>query len=63
MKAKYAVIVAGGAGTRAGGDIPKQFRMLCGLPVLWWSVKAFYKQDPAVKIRIVMHPGFFDLWD
>lgn len=48
---------------RAGGEVPKQFQMLCGLPVLWWSVKAFYSQDPDVKIRIVLHPGFFDLWD
>lgn len=63
MVKKYAVILAGGAGLRAGGEVPKQFRMLCGLPVIWWSVKAFYSEDPKVNIRIVLHPGFFDLWD
>ncbi|MDE5808098.1 MAG: 2-C-methyl-D-erythritol 4-phosphate cytidylyltransferase [Muribaculaceae bacterium] len=63
MGKKYAVIVAGGSGIRAGGEIPKQFQMLCGLPVVWWSVRAFYHEDPEVKIRIVLHPGFFDLWD
>ncbi|MDE7412747.1 MAG: 2-C-methyl-D-erythritol 4-phosphate cytidylyltransferase [Muribaculaceae bacterium] len=60
---KYAVVLAGGAGLRAGGEMPKQFQILGGLPVLWWSVKAFHEEDPSTKIRIVMHPGFFDLWD
>lgn len=60
---KYAVILAGGAGLRAGGDVPKQFQMLNGVPVLWWSVRAFHEEDPETRIRIVVHPGFFDLWD
>ena len=63
MERKYAVIVAGGAGLRAGGEVPKQFQMLEGLPVVWWSIKAFYDEDPDVKIIVVLHPGFFDLWD
>lgn len=60
---KYALIMAGGEGLRAGGEIPKQFRGLLGLPILWWSVKAFYHADPSTRISIVMHPGFFDLYD
>lgn len=60
---KYAVIVAGGAGLRAGGDIPKQFQLLNGVPMLWWAVRAFHEEDRDTVIRIVMHPGFFDLWD
>ena len=63
MERKYAVIVACGAGLRAGGEVPKQFQMLEGLPVVWWSIKAFYDEDPDVKIIVVLHPGFFDLWD
>ena len=63
MEKKFAVILAGGSGTRAGGEVPKQFQILHGLPVVWWSVKAFYSEDPGVEIRIVLHPGFFDLWD
>ncbi|MGC4036560.1 MAG: 2-C-methyl-D-erythritol 4-phosphate cytidylyltransferase [Chitinophagaceae bacterium] len=38
---KIAIIVAGGAGIRMGGTIPKQFQLLKGKPVLWHSVKAF----------------------
>ncbi|MBD5272138.1 MAG: NTP transferase domain-containing protein [Bacteroides sp.] len=63
MEKKYAVIVAGGSGSRAGGDVPKQFQMLCGIPVVWWSVRAFYEEDPETEIRVVLHPGYFDLWD
>ncbi len=60
---KYAVIVAGGEGRRAGGDLPKQFRKLLGIPLLWWSVRAFHTEDPSTEIAIVIHPGFFDDWD
>ncbi len=35
-----AVIVAAGAGRRAGGDTPKQWRTLRGRPVALWSVEA-----------------------
>jgi 2-C-methyl-D-erythritol 4-phosphate cytidylyltransferase/2-C-methyl-D-erythritol 2,4-cyclodiphosphate synthase len=36
-----AVIVAGGAGLRAGGDAPKQWRALRGKPLVRWSIEAF----------------------
>lgn len=35
-----AIIVAAGHGVRVGGDIPKQYKQLLGLPVLTWSVRA-----------------------
>ncbi|MFT3726773.1 MAG: bifunctional 2-C-methyl-D-erythritol 4-phosphate cytidylyltransferase/2-C-methyl-D-erythritol 2,4-cyclodiphosphate synthase [Terricaulis sp.] len=35
-----ALIVAAGGGVRAGGEIPKQFRLLLGRSVLSWSVRA-----------------------
>jgi 2-C-methyl-D-erythritol 4-phosphate cytidylyltransferase/2-C-methyl-D-erythritol 2,4-cyclodiphosphate synthase len=36
-----AVIVAGGRGSRAKGEIPKQYRSLGGVPALVWSLEAF----------------------
>lgn len=60
---KYAVIVAGGEGNRAGGAVPKQFRLVGGVPLLWWSVRAFHEEDPETEIILVLHPGFFDDWD
>ncbi|HBY16111.1 MULTISPECIES: IspD/TarI family cytidylyltransferase [Bacteroidales] len=60
---KYAVIVAGGEGNRAGGSVPKQFQMLGDVPMLWWSVRAFHEEDSSTEIILVLHPGFFDEWD
>lgn len=59
---KYAIIVAGGEGTRLGGDLPKQFRDLGGRPVLWWSMKAFHDEDPSTRIILVVHPRHVDDW-
>lgn len=59
---KNAVIVAGGSGTRMGGGIPKQFRSLCGHPVLWWSMKAFHDEDPGVTLILVLPEEFVSLW-
>lgn len=55
--------MAGGEGRRAGGELPKQFVKLLGIPMLWWSVIAFHQEDPETEISIVMHPGFFDDYD
>ena len=38
---KWAVIVAGGSGTRMGGDVPKQFMLLDGKPVLMHTLQKF----------------------
>jgi 2-C-methyl-D-erythritol 4-phosphate cytidylyltransferase/2-C-methyl-D-erythritol 2,4-cyclodiphosphate synthase len=35
-----AIIVAAGQSTRVGGEIPKQYRMLLGAPLLQWSISA-----------------------
>lgn len=40
---KYAVIVAGGSGTRMKTEFPKQFMLLSGKPVLYYSVNTFLK--------------------
>lgn len=36
-----AIVVAGGAGLRAGGETPKQWRPLRGKPIVRWSLEAF----------------------
>ncbi len=38
-----AIIVAAGAGSRAGGELPKQYKRLLGKPVLRWSIEAFLR--------------------
>ncbi|MDE6445005.1 MAG: 2-C-methyl-D-erythritol 4-phosphate cytidylyltransferase [Muribaculaceae bacterium] len=59
---KHAVIVAGGSGSRLGGALPKQFRLLGGKPLLWWSLKAFHDDDPACVIHLVLPEQFMDMW-
>lgn len=36
-----AIVLAGGSGTRAGGEIPKQYRLLAGQPVLRLALELF----------------------
>lgn len=48
-----AIILAGGAGRRMGGGIPKQFMELQGKPVLYYSLKTFSDVDFIDEIVIV----------
>jgi 2-C-methyl-D-erythritol 4-phosphate cytidylyltransferase len=51
---KYAVIVAGGTGTRMGSDLPKQFLLLNGKPVLYYTIKTFTDTFPELKTILVL---------
>lgn len=57
---KYAVIVAGGSGTRMGGDLPKQFLLLKGRPVLWFTLNAFLESYHDMKIILVLPEKFLE---
>jgi len=50
------VIVAAGRGTRAGGDVPKQYRLLAGVPVLARTLAVFLEHDAITRVVIVIHP-------
>lgn len=50
---QYAVIVAGGSGSRMGGEIPKQFLLLNGLPILFRSINAFVNYNTQINIVVV----------
>jgi 2-C-methyl-D-erythritol 4-phosphate cytidylyltransferase len=51
---KYAVIVAGGIGKRMNSDIPKQFMLLLGKPVLYYTLKAFLDAFSDLRIILVL---------
>ncbi len=51
-----ALIVAAGRGTRAGGDLPKQYAEIAGAPVLWYTIKAFAAAEGVTDIQVVIHP-------
>lgn len=51
---KYAIIVAGGSGSRMGTNVPKQFLMLRNKPVLWYSIQAFLTAFSDINIILVL---------
>lgn len=57
---KYAIIVAGGAGTRMGGYLPKQFLLLKGRPVLWHTLHAFIEAYEDMQIVLVLPEAHFE---
>jgi 2-C-methyl-D-erythritol 4-phosphate cytidylyltransferase len=60
---KYAIIVAGGAGTRMGTDIPKQFLEIKGKPVLMHSMNRFFVFDENIKLIIVLPEHQIEYWN
>lgn len=50
------LIVAAGRGTRAGGDIPKQYQSLAGMPVLQATLEAFAAHREITHGVVVLHP-------
>lgn len=52
-----AVIVAGGSGLRAGGEIPKQYQMIGGKPVIWWTLKVFTEHPGIALVQPVIGEG------
>ncbi len=53
-----AIILAGGSGSRIGGDIPKQFMELSGQMMIMHSMKAFAESDYVSNIQIVANDEF-----
>jgi 2-C-methyl-D-erythritol 4-phosphate cytidylyltransferase/2-C-methyl-D-erythritol 2,4-cyclodiphosphate synthase len=51
-----AIIVAAGRGTRAGGDIPKQWQVLAGRRVADWTLDVFRAHPGIDRIVVVLHP-------
>jgi 2-C-methyl-D-erythritol 4-phosphate cytidylyltransferase/2-C-methyl-D-erythritol 2,4-cyclodiphosphate synthase len=52
-----ALVVAAGRGVRAGGDVPKQYRMLGGRPMLAHAVGALAWHPRVDRITVVVAPG------
>ncbi len=59
----YAIIVAGGSGSRMGSSVPKQFLLLNGLPVLMHTINAFYNCLSQIYIVVVLPADSHQYWD
>ena len=59
---KYAVIMAGGEGSRMGAAVPKQFLELGGKPILRLTVERFLEYDPSIGLVIVLPASGKETW-
>ncbi|MBL0047474.1 MAG: 2-C-methyl-D-erythritol 4-phosphate cytidylyltransferase [Bacteroidetes bacterium] len=59
---KFAVIVAGGSGTRMKSVIPKQFMLLAGTPVLMHTLQKFHDFDATIELIVVLPKVQLDEW-
>lgn len=60
--AEYVVIVAGGKGLRMGADVPKQFLLVGGMPVLMRTLMRFHQYSPLLNIILVLPVSQQDYW-
>ena len=55
-----AVILAGGTGSRVGGDKPKQFLDVYGRTVIERSIDAFEQAEGIDEVAVVIHPDWME---
>lgn len=59
---EYAIIVAGGKGTRMKSKVAKQFMPLQGVPILVHTIKAFIAYNSQINIVLVLPHADVDTW-
>ncbi len=59
---KIALIVAGGAGNRMNSNVPKQFMVIAGLPVLMHTIKKFWFFENSITIVVVLPEDHIKYW-
>jgi 2-C-methyl-D-erythritol 4-phosphate cytidylyltransferase len=58
---KYAIIVAGGTGTRMGANLPKQFMLLKGKPVLYYTIREFMEAYNDLQVILVLPVNYIEV--
>lgn len=56
----HLIIVAGGTGTRMAQPVAKQFLMLEGLPLMWWTLQRFHAALDDLNVVLVLHESLMD---
>ena len=59
---RYLIVVAGGKGTRMGGEMPKQFQLLGGKPIVMVTLERLNAIDPAMQLILVLPAQHIELW-
>lgn len=62
MERTAVIIVAGGSGRRCGGGMPKQFRLLDGMPVLARTLNRFAEALPGAELVAVLPERYAAFW-
>ena len=60
---EYAIIVAGGSGSRMQSNLPKQFLPLANRPVLMHTIEAFRRYSKDLYIIVVLPDTTMQLWE
>lgn len=60
---KYAIIVAGGSGTRMGGSIPKQYLQIGEKPILMHTLAQFHQYAAGLQLILVIPGKDFGYWE
>lgn len=58
MENKYAVVVAGGTGSRMNAATPKQFLLIHNKPIIWYSVISFLDAFADLKVVLVLPKSY-----
>ncbi len=58
----YGIFVAGGSGSRMHSDIPKQFMLLDGVPVLQRTIWRFTETVPDLQVITALPKAHFQTW-
>ena len=59
---KYLIVVAGGKGTRMGGEMPKQFQLLGSKPIVMLTLERLHAIDPTIQLILVLPAEHIELW-
>jgi 2-C-methyl-D-erythritol 4-phosphate cytidylyltransferase len=60
---KYLIIAAAGRGIRMKSNLPKQFIRIANYPIVFYSMKTFYENDPTIKILLVLPEDLIGEWE
>jgi 2-C-methyl-D-erythritol 4-phosphate cytidylyltransferase len=52
-----AIVVAGGQGTRLGGGVPKQYRLVGGVPIIVRALRPFTSHPDVLQVVLVIPPA------
>lgn len=60
MTKKYAIIVAGGSGSRMNSELPKQFLLINNKPILMHTIEKFAMDD--IELILVLNVDYHEYW-